>query len=66
MKIFFGNLGAFPALRAGNRAFRSNSAAPAGGLRYFRFNPLREPKPQSGFGFANRCFFPQNRPLFFL
>jgi hypothetical protein len=34
-------LGAFPALRAGNRAFRFNSSTPLGGLRYFRFYPLR-------------------------
>jgi hypothetical protein len=39
---------------------------PTGGLRYFRFNPLREPKPQSGFGFANRRFFWQYLLLFFL
>jgi hypothetical protein len=28
-------------------------------------NPLREPKPQSGFGYAKRRFFPQNPSLFF-
>jgi hypothetical protein len=29
----------------------------------FRFNPLREPKPQSGFGLTNRRFFPQTLPV---
>jgi hypothetical protein len=38
-------MGAFPALRAGNRAIRSNSSAPCGGFRYFRFYPLRGRKP---------------------
>jgi hypothetical protein len=36
------NLGAFPALRAGNRAFRSNSSdLPVQILRDFRCNPWR-------------------------
>jgi hypothetical protein len=34
-------MGAFPAQSAGNRAIRSNSSAPCGGLRDFRFYPLR-------------------------
>jgi hypothetical protein len=43
MKIFFENLGAFPALRAGNRAFRSNLFCRTTAKKYFRFNPLRVP-----------------------
>jgi hypothetical protein len=37
-------MGASPALRAGDRAYRSNTTARrhlAAGFRYFRFNPLR-------------------------
>ena len=34
------NIGRIPAC-GGNRAIRSNSSAPCGGLRYFRFYPLR-------------------------
>jgi hypothetical protein len=38
-------LGAFPALRAGNRAFRSNLVYRVAAHKYFRFNPLRGVKP---------------------
>jgi hypothetical protein len=34
-------LGAFPALRAGNRAFRSNLFCRKAAKKDFRFNPLR-------------------------
>jgi hypothetical protein len=43
--------GRISGLKAGNRAFRSNSSAPrlaAAGFRYFRFNPLRGRKSASG------------------
>jgi hypothetical protein len=36
------------------------------GKKGYRFNPLREPKPLCGFGYAKRRFFPQNPRLFFV
>jgi hypothetical protein len=44
-------LGAFPALRAGNRAFRLYLLPPAASKGY-RCNPLRESKPLRGFDFS--------------
>jgi hypothetical protein len=44
-------LGAFPALRAGNRAIRLYLLPPAASKGY-RSYPLRESKPRSGFDFA--------------